>query len=171
MPTYIKYKDFWSEIENHPKKGLIASNYYGGWFDIDENSEWYMHTEVCQADDWHHLHRLKGFDPTERELRGNDLWVSPFGTTHDGEAHAVAAEDIAYIWYNWNEDDCHDSAEYVLEQHRWIKLSKFFWDMHLDGYGYYGWSMTQEQADVVKEWCELHGIEYPEDIIDIRILY
>ena len=167
MPMYIQYNDFWSEVENHPKKGLIASNYYGGWFSIDENSDWYMNATVCDAEDWRDLFNKIKFDPTVRELRQNDLWVSPYGTTHDGEAHAVAAEDIAYIWYGWT-DDFGESAEYFLEQRQWIKLSKFFWDMHLDQYGYGGWNMTDAQSQVVRKWCSLHGIEYPEEYIFTR---
>lgn len=168
MPQFIRYKDDWYKFENHPKRGLIAVNFKGGWFDIDENSSAYLHSVVQEFADWHDLYRATGYDPTRRDISERDIWVSPFGTVHEGEAHSVAAEGIAEISYGWNDDDNPESAEFLLEQKGWIKCSKFFWNMHLEQYGYGGWLMTKSQANIVKRWCELHRIEYPEDIITVR---
>lgn len=167
MPHFIRYKGDWYELENHPIKGLIAVNHKGGWFDIDENSPDYMYAEVLEFSDWRDLYKATGYDPTRRDISARDIWISPVGTVHDGEAHAVAAEGIAEIWYGWNDDEP-DSAEFLLECKGWIKCSKFFWNMHLEQYGYGGWCMTQSQANIVRLWCELHKIEYPEDIITVR---
>lgn len=168
MPQFINYLGHWYEFENHPRKGLIAINYKGGWFDIDENNPNYMEAEMREFADWHALHMATGYDPTRQDITASDIWVSPYGTIHEGEAHAVAAEDIAGIWYGWNDDDDPDSAEYLLEKRGWIKCSRFFWDMHLEQYGYGGWSMLPAQAQLVRQWCEIHRIEYPEDIIHIK---
>ena len=167
MPLFINYLGNWYELENHEKKGLIAINFKGGQFDLDENNPNYMYADIVPYQNWHELYKCTGYDPTRRDISERDIWISPFGTIHEGEAHAVAAEGIAEIWYGWDDDEP-DSAEFLLENKGWVKCSRFFWDMHLEQYGYGGWTMTASQANVVKLWCELHKIEYPEDIITVR---
>lgn len=60
--TFLRYKDtdFWWEVDYEKMK---VYNYYGGWHNINENSEEYMYGEICEVDSWRDLYLKKHFDP------------------------------------------------------------------------------------------------------------
>lgn len=170
MPrNFIKYKEspLWFMIDTHTRTGeLISRNFKGGFNYIDENSNEYMEAVVIEADSWADLFAKTGFDPTQLEDFQPNMWIAPDGTMHEGDGHSVIAEDIAEIWYDWNEDSDQYSAEYRLEYMGWIKVSRDFWDMHLDTYSPWNpWCMNPDQARVVKAWCNYYKIDYPKDVI------
>lgn len=165
--TFIKEFSGWWELNNHPERGLRAYNYMGGWHDIDENSPSYMNAEICEAEDWHDLYLKKHYDPTALDRMTADMWIAPDGSYHIGDAHTVSAEYIAEIWYGYDDGDMGGCERYI-EQKGWIKVSKFFWDMHLETYeAWGGWDMTRAQADTVFDYCQAFKISYPIDLINI----
>ena len=38
-------------------------NYFGGWHEIDENSEEWLEGHLIEAEDWHDLYNKTGFIP------------------------------------------------------------------------------------------------------------
>lgn len=167
---FLHYKGHWYDFDMDKFR---AYNFRGSWFIPNENE--FGDAEIKEYKNWHTLYKAERYDPTMlagRERFSNDVWISPLGTFHWGEAHAVQAGEIAEIWYGYErniEDSVityYESAERILERHGWVKCSRFFWHMHLNEH--YNWGMNQKQAEAVKEWCDVQGIEYPEDIIYIR---
>jgi hypothetical protein len=164
MPKFVKLKgnDFYHQWN---EEQMILINYRSGWCNINENSEGWMEAEIVEADSWADLMIKTGYCPLETDIVYKDLWISPEGKIYDGNAHTVAAEHICELLFGEDSIAMWD-AERHLEQLGWIKVSQFFWNMHLADM--HVWFMTQAQANVVYDWCLLHNIKYPEDIIQIQ---
>lgn len=168
--TFLFYEGHWYEFNLHE---FECYNYRGGWFNPDENK--FGDALIKEYKSWHELYMTEHYDPTilrGRDQYANDVWISPLGSFHWGEGHAVQAGYIAHIWYGWDEDEGisvvgnYECAERVLEEHGWIKCSRFFWNMHLNERPY--WEMNLPQFSAVREWCDAQGIEFPEDDIYIK---
>ena len=165
--TFLHYLGHWYEFDMNL---FECYNFRGGWFIPDENR--FGNAEIKEYSNWHELYQKEGYDPTllsGTDRFANDVWISPIGSFHWGDGHAVMAQCIAEIWYGWERNKefstigNYEDAERVLERHGWVKCSRFFWDMHLNEHVW--WEMTREQAQAVELWCFAQGIEYPEDII------
>lgn len=114
--------------------------------------------------DWHELYIREHYVPFAGEIEDNDLWIAPNGDMYAAnDGHATAAQDICEVLYG-NDKVLYD-AEYFLEQQKWIKVSDYFWNLHLNDMSQ--WIMTQKQANIVFDWCRIHEIKYPIDIIEI----
>ena len=141
-------------------------NYFGGWHEIDENSEEWLEGHLIEAEDWHDLYTKTGFIPflswEERKYTDKwDCWVSPNGELYFCAAHECAAEDLCEIiyglTYNHGYGIISDAGDELYDR-GWRKGSRYFNELH---YSEEPVAMTAPQAEAMEKYCKWLGIPYP----------
>lgn len=145
---------------------MVVYNYNHGWHNIDENSDDFLNATVVDAEDWHDLYKKTGWHARECSVRTHDVWISTDGKCYFGDAHSLEADNICEIFFG---EDFDERGEWYLEEHGWIKATtSLMWEVRLNELGMDKYmTITRAQSETLKEWCEIHGKEYPEPFIRV----
>lgn len=161
--TYIQLTDgHWYSTNRDDAGKWYAINFYSGYFECSPEQ---MERQV-EAKGWHDIYKRFGYNPLiiadENQDSGYrpDLWVSPDGHLYDGEGHYTAATDIVEVVYGRIDIN---NPEYFLEEHGWLKLSSFSYELRVKEGEL--WRITARQRDRMQKWCEIWDKTFPTNII------
>lgn len=159
--TFVKYNEKWWEWN---KDRMKLYNRRHGHLDIDENDPEWAKAETLEVESWHDLYENTRFSWMRAEISDHEIWIDPDGGIWGGECHEVDAEYILEDLYGMelNLMWCGDN----LIKAGWIKAQTSFMTPMYEEEGMYR-HMTIEQARVVSEYAEYHGI--PRSFFDLDL--
>lgn len=160
MKKYLfeKYNQGYWEID---LTKMRLYNYHGGWHDIDENSEDWLEGKIIEADNWHDLYLLKGYNPLAGDYTSSEGWLDLDGNFWQGNGHSIIASEICELYYGL---EMEEYAESFLVEHGWIKYTAWFmYDLYFQD-GHYNF-LTKEQYESFYDWCIYHHKTFPTDVV------